>query len=315
MVSGHGKKQRAKQRARRTGTGHAAAVTRTAHEHTPLPDMSHLSLLPHGGGQPLDLDLAARLVAAARSGCQPCQKSMTPVLRQHRPTLAALAGAIYGTLPAGWIASAATRDWAPLARAEKDSGGSRAALAAVEAMTEEQAADLLEDALDHWAAGEAGPDLFQVIDLALPKDPDGVARYAVLLGRTVLPDGRAFPMLSLECETAGAGFEDLRRRTDWQDWNGRQMPKLDTTWCVRTDIATRSLQCLVQVDAEGWDVEPHLWDASETIALPEHWWDLLDRSQHILVAGPLKDAADESALSWASDSGELLAVVARVSFT
>ncbi|WP_455355915.1 hypothetical protein [Streptomyces sp. SYSU K217416] len=314
MVSGHGKKQRAKQRARRTGTGHAAAVTKTAHEHTPLPDMSLLPLLPYGGGRLLDLDLAARLVAAARTGCQPCQRSMVKAMRQNRPTLAAVAGAIFGTLPAGPIASVATREWAPLARAAKDSGRSLTALAAVEAMTDEQAADLLDDALDMWAAGEAGPDLVRFIDLGLPDDPEGVARYSVLLARTVLPDGRPFPMLSLECETAGAGIEDLRRRTDWQGWDGREMPGLDFNWCVRADIATRSLRCLVQVDAEGWDVEPHLWDASETVALPEHWWDLLDRAQHILVAGPLKDAKDESALTQAADSGELLAVVARVSF-
>lgn len=314
MVSGHGKKTRAKQRARRTGTGHASAVTNSGHEHTPLPDLRMLPLLPHGGTRLLDLDLAARLVDAARAGCQPCQRSMTPLLAQNRPTLAVLAGAVYSTFPAGPIASAATRAWAPLARAAKDSDRGMAALDAVKAMTGEQAGDLLEDALDLWAAGAEGPDVFDIIDLDLPQDPDGEARYAVLLGRTELGDGRPFPMLSLEGETAGAGIEDLRRRTDWPAWNGRGMPELDTSWCVRADIATRSLRCLVRVDAEGWDMEPHLWDASESVTLPKHWWDLLDRAQHVLVAGPLTDATDDWATR-AADAGELLAVVARVSFS
>ncbi|WP_371558444.1 hypothetical protein OG416_35425 (plasmid) [Streptomyces longwoodensis] len=41
---------------------------------------------------------------------------------------------------------------------------------------------------------------------------------------------------------------------------------------------------------------------------------LLDRASHVLIAGPLKDAQDESALTRGADAGELLAVVARVSF-
>jgi hypothetical protein len=115
----------------------------------------------------------------------------------------------------------------------------------------------------------------------------------VLLARTILPDGQPFPMLSLECETSGAGIEDLRRRTDWQTWDGRAMPELDFNLRVRVDIATRSLRCPVHVDANGYDEEPRLWDASEIVTLPEHWWDLLDQAQHVLVAGPIKDAADE----------------------
>jgi hypothetical protein len=119
-----------------------------------------LSLLSHGGGQLLDLDLAARLVAAARTGCQPCQRSMAKAMLQKRATLAALAGAIYGTLPAGPIASVATREWAVHAQYAKDSGRGLHALASVEAMTDEHAADLLEDTLDGRAATHrscAGP--------------------------------------------------------------------------------------------------------------------------------------------------------------
>ncbi|WP_370417359.1 hypothetical protein AB8O64_01300 [Streptomyces sp. QH1-20] len=80
------------------------------------------------------------------------------------------------------------------------------------------------------------------------------------------------------------------------------------------DIASRSLVSLTHVTEEGDDVLPHLWDAAGTVSLSENWWDLLDRAQHVLVAGPVKDAADETVLTQAARTGELLAVVARVSF-
>ncbi|MFB6958063.1 hypothetical protein ACFCYB_13700 [Streptomyces sp. NPDC056309] len=66
----------------------------------------------------------------------------------------------------------------------------------------------------------------------------------------------------------GSGNEDLRRHTDWQSRDGREIPGLDFNRVVRADNATRSLRCLVQVDAEGWDIEPHLRDASETVQVP-----------------------------------------------
>lgn len=135
-----------------------------------------------------------------------------------------------------------------------------------------------------------------------------------MLATTAMPDGRPLPMLTLECETAGAGLADLRSRTDWQAWDARQLPELDFNWRLRVDIATRSLECLVQVDPDGNDVLPHLWDASETVPLPDSFWDLLDRAQHVLVAGPVKDAEDQGAIQRAADTGELLAVVARVRF-
>ncbi|ROP44176.1 hypothetical protein EDD94_7960 [Streptomyces sp. PanSC9] len=119
-------------------------------------------------------------------------------------------------------------------------------------LSQEAAADLLDAALDFWAASGADlpaiglPDKptggkarqesakpkqkagrfpgFEVVTLGLPEDPDGVPRYSVLLGRTSLPDGRPLPMLSLECETAGAGIEDLRARTH-RPARGRTRPR------------------------------------------------------------------------------------------
>ncbi|WP_233221407.1 hypothetical protein [Streptomyces carminius] len=350
MVKGHGKKQRAKKRAARTGASHASAAAGTTHNH-PTPDTDLFTgMLPHVDGWEANHDLATRLVSAAWAGCHPCQASLSRKVLADRATLAGLAGACYlNPLGAGVQHSAAvspvTRAWAAKAHGKAFSADAEAALRAVAEMSEDEAKELLEDTLDHWAGvslaalglgdrltdappsqppgeamdrfREAGINVITLddLDLELPDDIDGVAHYSVLLARTVLPDGRPFPMLSLECETAGAGIEDLRRRTDWQSWDGRKMPALDITWRVRADIATRSLRCLAQVDTEGWDIEPRLWDANETVSLPEHWWDLLDRAQHVLVAGPLKGAPDESGLTRAADSGELLAVIARVSFS
>lgn len=40
-------------------------------------------------------------------------------------------------------------------------------------------------------------------------------------------------MLILECETAGAGLADLRRRTNWQAWDGSQRQERDFNWRLR----------------------------------------------------------------------------------
>ncbi|WP_370417358.1 hypothetical protein AB8O64_01295 [Streptomyces sp. QH1-20] len=153
------------------------------------------------------------------------------------------------------LASSTTRLWAPLALAAAESGDGTAAFAALEQLPEAAAAELLEDVLDHWAAGGApltaqaldtgsqgsaiawveapGSRPFKVVRLLLD-DPDGVPRYRVLLTRTAAPGGEGWlPMLTLECETTGAGIEDLRRRTGWQPWDLRRMPGLDVSRRLR----------------------------------------------------------------------------------
>ncbi|MFF3617483.1 hypothetical protein [Streptomyces sp. NPDC002580] len=498
MVKGHGKKQRAQNRSRRTGAAHASAAANATHTHTPLPDMAILNGFPFLAGEDVDTDLAARLVAACRIGCQPCQKTMTAkVVKGHRPTLAALAAAVYGVLPLppGPAASPTTRSWEPLAKAAKtDRDAGVEALAAVMRMDDEAAAELLDDALDHWAVGGATPEqiadivtavapdgpahfhtrpdtgfmegtlpyvpgweidhelattvvsavwagcgscrrkltpqvvasratlaglagavfltprgepvrerpaagpavrawieqahgkfladgaqaLLQAVDelseddaadllrealdawaasegardaaiglgdlmeapprqrpddpmdafreagvqvvtlddLDLPEDVDPyylAPNYGVVLMRTATPDGRPLPMLVLYPETEDAGIEDLERRTDWEHWGLHGMPEVDPRWRVRARISDRSLQGLVHVGPDGED-DHELWRAAESVSLPTAAWDLLDTAQHMLVAGPVKNADAPGALQAAGDAGELLAVVARVSF-
>ncbi|MFH8642314.1 hypothetical protein [Streptomyces goshikiensis] len=349
MVKSHGKKQRAKNRSRRTGAAHASAAANTVHRHEPLPDMAILEGLPHHAGRELDTELAARLVAACRVRCLPCQRTLTQKLRtEQRPTLVALAAAIYGTLPtAGSVASPTTQAWAPLARAGKtDPAAAAEALAAVEEMDDASASELLEDTLDHWAMGGAAPDeiadMIKVVHDAPPRqrpaDPLDTFRnagikvvtlddldlgdvdtyylapnYGVTLMKTDTPDGQPMPMLVLYPETEDAGIEDLEARTDWEHWGLHGMPDLDPRWRVRARVADRSLRGLVRTGPDGED-DIELWRAAETVSLPEQWWGLLDRVQHVLVAGPVKTPEDPGALAAAGDAGELLAVIARVKF-
>ncbi|MFJ4745456.1 hypothetical protein [Streptomyces sp. NPDC088775] len=349
MVKSHGKKQRARQKAARTGAAYASAAAGTTHEHTPLPDMAVLEKLPHNAGRKLDLELAARLVAACRIRCQPCQRTLAGKLRaEQRPTLAALAAAIYAALPSpGFVASPTTQAWAPLARAGKtDPAVAAEALAAVEEMDDRAASDLLEDALDHWALGGASAeeiaDMVTVVPEAPPRqrpaDPTDAYReagikvvtlddldlgdvdtyhlapaYGVMPMQTSTPDGRPMPMLLLYPESEGAGIEDLEARTDWEHWGLHGMPDMDPLWRLRARIADRSLQGLVHVGPAGED-DVELWRAAESVSLPAHWWDLLDRVQHIVVVGPVAEPEAPGALEAAGGAGELLAVVARVSF-
>ncbi|MEV6425043.1 hypothetical protein [Streptomyces sp. NPDC051662] len=346
MVKKHGKKTRAKKKAQRTGAAYSSAAAGTIHTHTPLPDLTALPLVPHGSWRVLDLDLAARLVAACRAGCQSCQRTLiAKVVKEKRATLAVLAGAVYGTVPAvGLAASDTTRQWAPLARTAMQAGTGDEAFAAVDAMGEAAAAALLDDALDHWAMGD-GPGLAEAVrkvaegasqrgtadpmdafraaginvvtldDLDLPDDVDTyhlAENYGVFVGQTTTPDGQPLPMLTLYPESEGAGIEDLEARTDWDHWGLHGMPDVDPSWRLRATIADRSLSGLVHVDDDGQD-DIELWRAAQTVSLPADWWALLDRAQHVLVVGPVKEA-DHQALQSAGDAGELLAVIARVSF-
>ncbi|MFE6788218.1 hypothetical protein ACFVFF_38860 [Streptomyces sp. NPDC057680] len=156
MVKKHGKKQRARQKSRRTGAAYASAAAGTTHEHTPLPNVSALEeisyLPPTGFVESADTDLAARLVAACRAGCQPCQRTLSKKVLAHDATLLGLTAAIYGELPAGPAASAVTQAWAQLAHAaEYDMGDAPEALDAFEALNAEARSELLKDALHHWA--------------------------------------------------------------------------------------------------------------------------------------------------------------------
>ncbi|WP_331448850.1 hypothetical protein [Streptomyces prasinus] len=283
MVKGHGKKQRTKKRAARTGASHASAAVGTTHTH-PTPDTGLFEgMLPYVDGWEIDYALATRLVSACWAGCGPCQASLARRVLKDRATLAGLAGTCYLTLVGASVQHSAavdpvTRGWAARVHGKAFSADAEAGLRAVAEMSEGEAQDLLEDTLDHWAGPgasvatvgladrrtdappgemmdhfcETGINVVTLDDLdLLADDLDGVPRYAMLPGRTALPNGRPLPMLSLQCETAGAGIEDLRRRTDWQSWDGREMPALDVNWRVRADIATRSLRCLVQIDTEA----------------------------------------------------------------
>ncbi|MDH6544937.1 hypothetical protein [Streptomyces sp. SPB4] len=342
MVKKHGKKQRARAKAQRTGAGYASAAAGTAHEHTPLPDMSVLMSVPYGCGRPLNLELAARLVAACRTACSPCQTSLARQMRlpESRATLAALAGTVFGIWPvAGAFASETTRTWAPLARGAAAERQGDAALAAVETMADAQASELLEDALDHWAAGGVSPEeianTFQVVELQdlgmePPEDADeadpyaDIARfgdstgwaggdYALHLGFVEMPDGRPLPLIAVEPRADRAGLEDLRGRCGWRLWNGRAdaFPALDVNWRIRARIGTQALEEIAHTDAWGWD-DIRLW-RGEAKTLGQ-WWDLLDVAGHALLCGPVA-SSDPDAILTAAETGQLSAVVARARFS
>ncbi|MFG2918557.1 hypothetical protein ACGF0D_37445 [Kitasatospora sp. NPDC048298] len=107
-------------------------------------------------------------------------------------------------------------------------------------------------------------------------------------------------------ESPAAGLVDLRERTGWNTWDGSRLPMVDTSWRLRLNIPTRSLEELVLVDDEGFDDEV-LWRAAEQVSLPDSWWDLIDRTEHVLVAGP--GSPEDGSLE-----ARAVAVVARARF-
>ncbi|MFJ7280543.1 hypothetical protein [Kitasatospora sp. NPDC098663] len=221
-------KAAARRRKAATGMSLSAAAGGTGHRHQG-PDLTVLKTLPHAAGRPVNTRLAAAVVAACRAGCRPCQASAIPVLVADRPTVAALASAAFDNpltrlVGPGMFVSEPTRAWWAAAHdAGNDPDRARAGLVLLKAMTETQATELLNDALEYWAAGahpDDEPDApgIQVITLDdLGIDPSGPEPeggiYGVMLQQIVLPGHPPLPMLTLYPETPAAGLEDLRRRT------------------------------------------------------------------------------------------------------
>lgn len=72
-----------------------SAATGKVRRREPMPDMTALGQLPYAPRRDPRDRPAARLVAACRAACKPCQTSLAEKIRtEHRPTLAALAGAV-----------------------------------------------------------------------------------------------------------------------------------------------------------------------------------------------------------------------------
>lgn len=156
MVSNHGKKQRARKRAARTGASHASAVGGTLHDHSMTDTDLIDGMMPYVDGWESDVELATRLVGACWTGCRPCRDSLSKqVVANSRATLAGLAGACYLTLPGTAVQhspklSPATRAWAATAHHKAFTAGAEAALRAVGELSTDDARVLLEDTLDHW---------------------------------------------------------------------------------------------------------------------------------------------------------------------
>ncbi|HEX4815829.1 MAG TPA: hypothetical protein VFV66_24045 [Nonomuraea sp.] len=288
--------------------GHGEA----AHRH-PRPALGFLADLPYSAGRDVDNELAASVVAACRAGCRPCQDALIPRLLPQRPTVAVLACAVFGWLPGAGLASATTRTWQPLAQQASRDGDGTAAFAAVADMTPEQVSELLEDALDLWAAGAADVHLVHLDD-----DPggdggdlDSTPIYALCPMITQTGNG-PLPGLVLVAETSAAGPADLRTRCAWPGWDLTVLPDVDTRWRVRLEIGSRSIAAIAHIDAEGCD-DILLWEAPKAVSLPEDWFDVVDRAGHMLLVGPAADPSD-AALQVAADAGELSAVIGRVSF-
>ncbi|GAA5768122.1 hypothetical protein Aros01_04630 [Streptosporangium roseum] len=97
--------------------------------------------------------------------------------------------------------------------------------------------------------------------------------------------GGPLPIVILEPETPGAGADDLRSRYGWPEWDLSVIPEPDPAWRLRMNIATQSMETIAHVDHEGWS-DVVLREAPEVTKLPDDWWHLLDRTEHVLLCGP-----------------------------
>ncbi|MFE2723941.1 hypothetical protein [Kitasatospora sp. NPDC059327] len=157
------KSARAKQRA--TGAPYTAAAGGSAHRH-PAPDFGVMDSRLYGVTRQVSLAPAAALVGAARAGCRPCQDSAIPALvAGDRLVVANLAGLPFSLLPSpGFMAPASVRVWTVarqmLAAGLDGPAPAAPMLAVLEELSAAEVRDVVEDALDLWAALGATPGEF-----------------------------------------------------------------------------------------------------------------------------------------------------------
>lgn len=124
-----------------------------------------------------DMSKAAALLAARLAACEPCEKRLTTqILKDNLLVLAALAANLPPIPPPG--VRSGTRTIYPV----MSTGSGVLILGIIGAMPRRERADLLADAIDHWAdlaptldAAAASPDQADpsrvIIDLSLPSEP------------------------------------------------------------------------------------------------------------------------------------------------
>ncbi|MER5649674.1 hypothetical protein [Streptosporangium sp. NPDC002524] len=296
----------------------------SGHQH-PASDLGFLADAPY---EQADLELAAALVGACRAGCSSCQATLIPkVLAGNRATVGALA-TISALMPAPMGLSSAVprpvREWNPLARQALEDDNGAAALAALEAMTPDDLDTILDFTLNMWAFSGASIKPV-VLDLDDPDVEDELGPvYTLLPGIEQTPHG-PLPLLLLEPETNPAGAEDLSTRCAWPRWDAPPVPGSDPVfpdpdprWRVRLNIGGRAVEEIARVDDEGFD-DITVWRAPEPLVrMPDEWWDLVDRVQHVLLCGPVfahgRASAAEALAAAAATSTGVMAVLATTSF-
>ncbi|KOX13676.1 hypothetical protein [Nocardiopsis sp. NRRL B-16309] len=311
MPKDHARKNAARRAQQRTGAAYTSANAATTHTH-PAPDLASLADLPYTRGHRIELDRATALVGAARAGCGPCLDTLIPQVADSAATVAALAGGALGILPPVLAAALPdpARAWVRVLHEQADDA---APVHVLSLMPADHRRDLLETTVDFWAAGAAQPPVFETITLDEPDDGSDPV-YGVTLSELEAtgPQGsQRLPMLILNPQSGDAGLEDLLHRCGLPVWDATTLPPADARWRVRFDIATRSLEGIAHIDADGFD-DISLFQAAEQVTLPDHWWDLVDTTETVLLCGPLKDATPpEEALA---DGVALAGVRARARF-
>lgn len=291
MPKHHRRKAANRARAKATGGPYAAAASGSLHTH-PVPDLPDLTALPYSADRPVDEGLAARLIAAAQAACEPCQRRLGDAVVADRATLAVMAGHWYGVLPSvGIMASDPTRSWAPAAREAARSGSGEGALADLDAMSADQARQVLEDALDHWAMHNLTPAVlrealdrieFTGLNLHLA-EPEPA--YEFLISVIEPPQGARHLVMFALPETLGADAEHFAAATGWPVWDPDAWPQADPQWRLEVDAAARTLQAIVHTDPD----RAPLWEAAADVSLPDEAWNLVRATGHVLVVGALED--------------------------
>ncbi|GAB7185763.1 hypothetical protein [Kitasatospora sp. NPDC001095] len=253
---------------------------------------------PPGVARDADYTPSAHLLAALFADCLPCVLQWREiVLGSERLLVADLIATATG--PIEYLDSAtslATRQLREAVRQLRTKNTAVPLITAVDDLSHEDLALVLDDALRHYRLAERlapGADWYRRSTTAHLSGPlDSPAEYGLAISSLTV-GSRELPLIYLVPKSGTAGVGHLRDRCRWSQWVMKDLPALDTSWQVFIDTDARDLVAICQANHTGL-IDVDLWYADRIgDRLPDPWLALMEKQGMILLCGPVPAGPDE----------------------
>jgi hypothetical protein len=300
MTKSHGRKSRARTTSRARGAAFVSANAGTLHQHSSGPSAAGLQPADPtrwGVETAPDMRTASALIGACIDRCAPCQRSLADkLLDEEAIVLAVLAGSVYtlhaeSEADAGALTSRATQVFFGLVKRAREYRDPGMLPTAVEMLSRDSRAAILEDTLDMWTYYghvEAGllrerypsPTGMSTVTVTVEgSDPQRRARAWWSTLRPRAPGGlrrthrhdadgvRPGRVGGPGPESPDAGYDDLRWRCGWEPYIFQGLPSVDPARVLNIDRTSGALLGIVRLldatllpERQPWEWRQDVYD-------------------------------------------------------